>query len=96
MASKADRIWHGPTSVGRKPRRAEGVPTSPRAERAGFEPCRGSGFSHEYARPQTLGPERSSTNADRTPRLKSGAESTLRDSGHPGRAEIFALPGVNT
>ena len=96
MASKAGRVWHDPTSVGRKPRRAEELATSFQADRAGFEPWRESSFPHEYARSKTLCSERSSTNADRTERLKSGAESTVRDSGNAGCAEIFALPGVNT
>ena len=84
IASKAGRVWHGPASVGRKPRRAEVPATSFQADRAGFEPCRGSSFPHAYGRPQTLASERFPTNAGRTERLKSGAESTVRDSGTLG------------
>jgi hypothetical protein len=92
MASKARRIWDYPTSVGRKPRRARSLANSLGSDRAGFEPRSGSGFAHECARQQTVGSGAIPTNIAHTQRLKSGAESTPRDSGNLGRAEIFALP----
>jgi hypothetical protein len=77
IASKADRIWHDLASVGRTPRRAEGLASSPRFDRAGFEPRRGRDLGLDFVRIQTLGSRRSSINADRTERLKSGAEARL-------------------
>jgi hypothetical protein len=94
MVSKAGQIWRDPTSVGRKPRRANGSANPLGPDRAGFEPRRGRDLNPDCARIQTLVSRQSSMNAHSTPRLKSGAESTLGDTGDPGRAEIFALPAL--
>ena len=60
--------------------------------RAGFEPKRWGGLVYDCSRPLTIVSKQSSINIAHTQRLKSGAESTLPDSGNLGRAEIFALP----
>ena len=95
VASKAGRIWRDKTSVGRKPRRPEGSANSPGSHRAGFEPRRGRDLAADCPRIQALVSRQLSMNAGphRTAQIRRGI--TVRDSGSPGRAEIFALPALD-
>jgi hypothetical protein len=77
IASKSDWIWRDLTSVGRKPRRTDGLANSLGFDRAGFEPRRSRDLALDFGRIQTLGSRRSSMNADHTEGLKSGAEARL-------------------
>ena len=90
--SKAGRMWDYPAPVGRRPRRAHGLANSLGPDRAGFEPCRGSSFAHEKARPQTLGSKRfQKCRPHPAAQIRRGVDA-FRDSENLGRAEIFALP----
>jgi hypothetical protein len=74
------RMYTDPALVGRKPRRAEDVANSFGADRAGFEPRRGGGYTHDSVRTQTLASGQPSIAADPTARLKSGADFPIADS----------------
>ena len=74
------RMYTDPALVGRKPRRAEDAANSLGADRAGFEPRRAGGYTHESVRTQTLGSGQASIAAVPTVRLKSGADFPLADS----------------
>jgi hypothetical protein len=96
MASKAGRVWHDPTSVGRKPRRAEELATSFQADRAGFEPRRESSYPHEYARskrsalndPPQMPTARSGSNPARSQRLEIAVRWARRDFRPTGREHL--------
>ncbi len=72
------RMYTNPALVGRKPRRAEHVANSFGADRAGFEPRRAAGYTHESGRTQTLDSGQLSIATPRA-RLKSGANYALAD-----------------
>ena len=64
--------------------------------RAGFEPRRRGGVVHDCSRHLTIDSKRSSINADRTERLKSGAEPTVRDNGSLGAPRFSPYPAWST
>jgi hypothetical protein len=93
------RIYTDPVLVGRKPRRAEDVVNSFEADRAGFEPRRGGGYTHESGRTQTLDSGQPSIAAVPTARLKSGADFPLADSStlgapRPDAASLWRGPAT--
>jgi hypothetical protein len=73
------QMYTDPALVGRKPRRAEDVANSFGADRAGFEPRRAGGYTHESVRTQTLDSGQPSIAAVPTVWLKSGANYALAD-----------------
>jgi hypothetical protein len=94
VTSKAGRIWHDPTSVGRKPRRANDMANSLGANRAGFEPRRGCDLALRLCTDTSAGLETidDECRPHGTAQIRRGI--TVGDSDNPRRAEIFALPAL--
>ena len=83
-----------PASVGRKPRRADGLANSLRCDRAGFEPRRGRDLALQLCTDTNGGFETidDECRPHATAQIRRGI--TVGDSDRHRRVEIFALPAL--